>query len=161
MQQLLRFCGTNTHHQNGVTERSIQMISNMAQATILHASMQWEKGIDLSMWHMAVNYTVYIYNNTPRKGVSPADIFTGSNVPHHRLLDIHVWGFPVYVLDPKVRKGKKLPRWQPCSRCGINMGSSLVQHASEVPQVLNLGNGSITTQFHVIFDDQLSTVTSI
>jgi hypothetical protein len=28
--QLLKFCETNTHHQNGVAERAIQIISNMA-----------------------------------------------------------------------------------------------------------------------------------
>jgi hypothetical protein len=37
--QKLSFCGTNAHHQNGVAERSIQTISNMAQAMILHSSI--------------------------------------------------------------------------------------------------------------------------
>jgi hypothetical protein len=36
-QQLLHFCGTNDHHQNGVAERAIQSISNMARFT--NASM--------------------------------------------------------------------------------------------------------------------------
>jgi hypothetical protein len=40
------------------------------------------------------------------------------------------------------------------------MGFSL-QHSSEVPQVLNLSTGRITTQFHFIFDDQFSTLASI
>jgi hypothetical protein len=35
------------------------------------------------------------------------------------------------------------------------------QHASEVPLVLNLGTGSITTQFHAVFDDIFTTVPSI
>jgi hypothetical protein len=35
------------------------------------------------------------------------------------------------------------------------------QHASEDPLVLNLGTGSITTQFHVVFDDLFTTVPSI
>jgi hypothetical protein len=34
-------------------------------------------------------------------------------------------------------------------------------HASEVPLVLNLGTGSIITQFHVVFDDLFTTVPSI
>jgi hypothetical protein len=32
------------------------------------------------------------------------------------------------------------------------------QHASEVPLVINLRTGSITTQFHVVFDDLFTTV---
>jgi hypothetical protein len=35
------------------------------------------------------------------------------------------------------------------------------QHASEVPLVLNLGTGSIITQFHVVFGDLFTNVTSI
>jgi hypothetical protein len=38
-QQMMHFCGTNAHHQNGVAERVTQTISNMARAMILHISM--------------------------------------------------------------------------------------------------------------------------
>jgi hypothetical protein len=38
-QQLLHVCGTNAHRQNGVAERAIHTISNMARAMILHAIM--------------------------------------------------------------------------------------------------------------------------
>jgi hypothetical protein len=40
------------------------------------------------------------------------------------------------------------------------MGFSQHQ-SSEVPQVLNLSTGRITTQFHVVFYDQFTTVESI
>jgi hypothetical protein len=40
------------------------------------------------------------------------------------------------------------------------MGLSTI-HSSEVPMVLNLTTGSITTQYHVVFDDRFSTVESI
>jgi hypothetical protein len=109
---------------------------------------------------MAVNYEIHIYNNTPDKGVTPAEIFTGSTVPCHHLLDLHVWGFPVYGMDPQMQQGRKVPRWQPRSRRGVNLGFSL-QHSSEVTLVLNLTTGSIDTQFHVVFDDQFTTVSSI
>jgi hypothetical protein len=135
---MMHLCGTDAHHQNGVAERAIQTISNMARAMILHASMHWKYGIDASLWHMAVNHAIHIlYNNTPYKAVTPADIFTGSTVPRHRLLDLNVWGYPVYVLDPQMQQGRKLPRWQPRSQRGVNLGLSL-QHYSEVPSVFNL-----------------------
>jgi hypothetical protein len=64
------------------------------------------------------------------------------------------------VLDPKLQAGQKNPRWQPRSRQGIFMGFSNL-HSSEVPLVLNLNTGSITPQFHVVFDDHFTTVSSI
>jgi hypothetical protein len=135
--QLVHFCGTNAHHQNGVAERAIQTISNMVRAMILHACLHWENVIDSSLWPMAVKYVSHVYNQMPKlNGVCPADFFSGSTVPRHRLLDLHVWGCPVYVLDPKLQQGQKLPRWQPRSIQGIFMGLS-TQDASEVPLVLN------------------------
>jgi hypothetical protein len=46
------------------------------------------------------------------------------------------------------------------SSIGMFLGLSQ-QHASEVPLVINLGTGSITTQSHVVFDDLFITVPSI
>jgi hypothetical protein len=107
------------------------MISKMVRAMILHASMHLKEGIDSTLWPIAVNSALHIYNNTLKNGVSSADNFNGSTVPRHRLLKIHIWGCLIYILDPIVQHGKKLLRWQPLSRHGINMGLSL-QHASDV-----------------------------
>ena len=159
--QRLRLCGANAHHKNGVAERAVQSVSNMVRALILRASAHWKDGIDASLWPMAVTYATHLYNHLPNaQGLCPADVFTGSTVPHHRLKDIHVWGCPVYVLDPHLQAGQKLPRWQPRLRRGVFMGFSNL-HSSEVPLVLNLETGSITPQYHVVFDDQFSTVTSV
>jgi hypothetical protein len=73
--QLMRLCGTNAHHQNGVAERAIQTIINMAISMILHVSIHWKDGIDASLWHHAVTYATHVYNTTPKDGVCPADIF--------------------------------------------------------------------------------------
>jgi hypothetical protein len=159
--QRIRYCGANAHHKNGVAERAVQSVSNIARAMLLHASAHWKNGIDSSLWPMAVSYATYQYNHLPNaQGLCPADLFTGSTVPRHRLRDIHVWGCPVYVLDPDLQAGKKLPRWQPRSRRGVFVGFSSL-HSSDVPLVLNLQTGSITPQYHVVFDDYFSTVSSV
>ena len=109
---------------------------------------------------MAVDYATYIYNHLPNASdVAPADIFFGSQLPRHHLRNIYVWGCPVYVLDPTLQQGQKIPRWQPRSRRGLFVGYSPV-HSSNVPLVLNLQTGSISPQFHVVFDDHFSTVHS-
>lgn len=159
--QKIQYCGTNAHHQNGVAERAIRTISNMARAMLLHAASHWRHGIDSSMWPMAVQYAAHVYNSLPRaNNISPSDIFFGTRVPSHKLQNIHVWGCPVYVLNPSLQAGQKIPRWEPRSKRGLFCGLSNV-HSSEVPQVLNLTTGSITTQFHVVFDDLFTTVHSI
>jgi hypothetical protein len=105
-QELLCYCGTNGHHQNSVAERAIQSISNTARAMILHSSMHWKYGIDASLWPMAVTYATHIYNNTPNNGVSPMDIFTGSTIPRHRLMDTHVWGCPSTSSTQRCNRGR-------------------------------------------------------
>jgi hypothetical protein len=134
----------------------VRSVLNMARAMLLHASCKWRDGIDASLWPMAVKYAVYLFNHLPNaQQLFPADIFTGNKVPRHQLLSIHIWGCQVYVLA-----GQKIPRWQPRSRQGIFMGFSNL-HSSEVPLVLNLNTGSITPQFHVVFDDHFTTVSLI
>ena len=160
-EQSIHYCGVNAHHKNGVAERSIRTVSDTARAMILHSAAHWKNGIEASVWPMAVDYACYVYNHLPKSnGVAPADLFLGSTVPRHKLKDLHVFGCPVYVLDPKLQSGKKLPRWQPRSRRGVFVGFSS-RHSSDVPLVLNLQTGSISPQYHVVFDDDFSTVCSV
>ena len=93
-------------------------------------------------------------------GISPNDIFLGTRVPRYKLRNMHMWGCPVYVLNPSLQAGKKIPHWEPQSKEGVFCGLSTL-HSSEVPLVLNLSTGSITTQFHVVFNDLFTTVPSI
>ena len=63
--QMVRYCGVNSYHQNDVAERAIRTVSEMARAILLHASSRWKNGISRSLWPMAIDYSTYIYNNIP------------------------------------------------------------------------------------------------
>ena len=66
-----------------------------------------------------------------------------------------------YVQHPKLQKPRvKIPKWDSRSRRGVNMGFSKM-HSTQVGLVLNLLTGSISPQFHVVFDDMFSAVMSI
>ena len=79
---------------------------------MLHVSVHCKDGINSTLWSMVTEYTAYIYNNMPDSiGISPADIFSGTQFPQQKLRDIHPWGCPSYVLDPTLQQGKKLPKW--------------------------------------------------
>jgi hypothetical protein len=97
---------------------------------------------------------------TPGKsGLSPEEIFTKQKARQDRLVDFHPFGCPVFVLDPKLQQGHKLPKWQPQARQAIYLGHS-PRHAQTVPIVLNPRTGLCSPQYHVVFDDTFSTTTA-
>ena len=157
--QVSSFAGAGAHHHNGTAERAIQTIMNVSRTMMLHAAIHWPDVADATLWPMAVQHAVFLYNHVPDPdtGIAPADLFTRTRWEQRKLHDLHVWGCPVYVLDKTLSDGKKIPRWKPRSKRTVNMGLSR-HHASTVPLVLNPDTGSITAQFHVVFDDWFATV---
>ena len=74
------------------------------------------------------------------------------------LSNSHVWGCRTYVLEPKLQKpGVNIPKWASRSNLGVNMGISKM-HSTQVGLIINLLTGSISPQYHVVFDEMLSTV---
>ncbi len=70
----------------------------------------------------------------------------------------HTFGLPCFVLDSWLQSGVGgAPKWEPRSCLGIYVGHS-PSHAGLVALVLNPLTGHVSPQFHVVFDDQLTTV---
>jgi hypothetical protein len=63
------------------------------------------------------------------------------------------------LLDPHLQDGKKIPKWHPRARRGMFLGFSS-QHSTNVGLVLNLKTGHISPQYHLVFDDLFSTVST-
>ena len=171
MQQLLgsnqwiRISGAGTGHQNGVAERGIQTVVNMARTMLLHAALRSPEGVITSdLWPMAMDHAVWLYNRIPKMdtGLTPMEMWTrASFTPTKDILsNCHPWGCPVYVLEPKLQKsGVKIPKWAPRSRRGMIMGFSRL-HSTLIGLILNMTTRSISPQFHVVYDDMFSTVHS-
>lgn len=47
--QILRFCGVNTHHQNEIAERAIKTFSDISRAMMLHATTHWKDRTDCTL----------------------------------------------------------------------------------------------------------------
>ena len=92
----------------------------------------------------------------PHAKTSPFELFARSEVTPN-LNHFQPFGCPVFVLDNKMQSGKKLPKWEVRSRMGVYLGMSM-QHARSVALVLNLKTGHVSPQFHVVFDDDFTTV---
>ena len=98
-----------------------------------------------------------------QSGLSAIEIWSRSSFEpvSETLSNCHVWGCPTYLLEPKLQNpGVKIPKWDARSLRGVNMGFSKM-HSTQVELVLKLLTGSISPQYHVVFDDMLSTVMSI
>jgi hypothetical protein len=78
MDQEIDFCGVGAHHQNGVAERAIQTVTEMARAMLLHVVLHWPNESDLSLWPFAMDQAVYIYLPNKATSISPIEIFTKS-----------------------------------------------------------------------------------
>ncbi len=150
-QQVIRFAGVGTHQHNGIAERNIRTIKAIARTMMLHSAIHWPDVADPTLWPLAVKHAVFLVNHMPdpRTGLSPHDVFTKTRWEQRKLMDVHVWGCPVYVLDKMISDGKKLPCWTPRSIRTVNLGFS-DKHASSVPLVLNPQTGNITPQFHIV-----------
>jgi hypothetical protein len=74
-----------------------------------------------------------------------------------RIRDAHVFGCPAFVLDSRLQDGKKIPKWDNRVRVGSYLGRS-PQHAGNVALILNPNTGHVSPQFHVVYDDDFTTV---
>ena len=98
-----------------------------------------------------------------QSGLSDIEIWSRSRFEpvSENLRNCHVWGCPTYVLEPKLKDhGVNIHKWAPRSRRGVNMGFRNINPA-QVGLVKNLLTGSISPQYHVVFDEIFSNVASI
>ena len=104
--QSIRFSGVGAHYQNGVAERNIRTVTQLARAMMIHLSIMWPDQANLEVWPFALDQAVYIYNNTPKANhrKSPTELFTKSISTNtsSMLHCLHVFGCSAYVLDLKL-----------------------------------------------------------
>ena len=158
--QDLTFSGVGAHHQNGVAERALQTTVTWARAMMMHQLIHWPTQFDAALWPFAMEHAVYLWNNMPkeRHGLTPAELFSG--IKSHQdeaITRARIWGCPVYVLDPKLQDGKKIPKWSRRSRLGVYLGVSPT-HSSTVGRILHPETGHISPQYHVVYDELFQTV---
>jgi hypothetical protein len=159
--QALTFSGTGAHHQNGVAERVIRTVTSWARAMLLHLVINWPEQTNLKIWSFVINQAVYIWNHMTSKNTRLAslEVFASTRFPsYNHLQRSHVWGCPVYVLEPSLHQdNKKIPKWKPRSRRGMYLEYS-TQHSSDVGLIMNLQTGYVWPQFHVVYDNLFTTV---
>jgi hypothetical protein len=64
--QTISYSGIAAHHENGVAEQLIQMITTWARAMMLHSIIHWPGEARLELWPMAIDQSIYLWNNLPK-----------------------------------------------------------------------------------------------
>ena len=156
--QTLTHCGVGAHHQNAIAESKIKLMCYGARTVLLHAKRKWPTVIATALWPYAMQSIVERHNRLSLdiNGRSPLEKFSNT-IDNIDPTDFHTWGCPVYILDAANQGAIGTPKWEPRSHTGIYLGHSPC-HAGSVALVLHLQTGHVSPQFHVVFDDEFSTV---
>ncbi len=159
-EQTLSFAGVNAHHQNGVAEKRIRDLQELARTSLIFAKRRWPDAITANLWPYAIRQANRVLNKTPSPKDtthrSPHQIFSGSVVdanPKH----FQPFRCPEYVLDEALQSGNIHHKWKDRSRVGVYLGMS-PNHNKSVVLVLSLETGLVSPQFHVRFDPSFHTV---
>jgi hypothetical protein len=157
MGQTVSASGVNAHFQNGVAENQICTLQDAARTMLVHAKHQWPKAINAHLWPYAIQFANDVHMHTPAmEGKMPFSLFSivGDSVPPKHF---HPFGCPVYILSAWMQGNSKGPKWDECTRVGINLGNSPL-HARSITIVLNIETGLASPQFHIKFDGLFETV---
>ena len=157
--QSISFCAVGAHHQNGIIERHIGMLTEKTRTLLLHAKRMWPEMIGPLLWPFAWKAAEFRYNllHLDAKGRSPLQKFSKSDIKSDIKI-LHTFGCPVFVLDSRIQSGfQAMPKWEPRSRVGIYLGHSPC-HAGNITLVLNPKTMHVSPQYHLVFDDTFSTV---
>lgn len=73
------------------------------------------------------------------------------------LQDFHIFGYPVYVLDLRLCNDGKTPKFNPRDLRDIYIRISS-DHAINIYPVFNTETGSVSPQYHNVYDDEYTSV---
>jgi len=159
--QKLTFCGVGAHHQNGIIENKNKVLTQGARTLLLHGMRMWPQMIDSMFWPFAFKAMAERLNSLQlnSKGETPESLLHGVKVEEIPVKSFHTLFCPIYVLDSRLHQagGAGPPKWEPRSRIGVYLGHSPF-HAGSVALVFNPTTGRVSPQYHVVFDDEFSTV---
>ena len=96
--QKITFCGVGAHHQNGIVENQIGLLTRWARTSLLHSKRRWPSAISTLLWPYAFKNSISNYNSFhfDKQGFTPEQRFSDCD-KRLVLTNHHPWGCPVFV----------------------------------------------------------------
>ena len=143
-----------------ITDNGIKQLTLISCTLLVHLQGLWPEYINTMLWPLALKAAQDRLNqlNVNLHGLTPNMRYSGATALTLHLRDFHTVGCPCYALDSRLQTNPKgVPKWGPCARLGIYVGHSSAR-AGNVALVLNSKTRLVSPQFHVVFDDDFTTV---
>jgi hypothetical protein len=139
--QTITFAGVGAHHQNGVVERRIRELQDMARTMLIHAQRRWPKAINANLWPYAIRMENDSINMTPnlkfedhRTPLEPLSLTEVTTNPNHW----HHFGCPVCVLSSNLQQAGGIHhKRKEKARLGVYLAL-----------VMDVQTGFVSPQFH-------------
>ena len=81
---------------------------------------------DIYLCCFSVKHDEWLHNLLPNyySSITPIELLASNKADHCNLSRSHVWGCPVFVLEPKLQNYQKIPKWNCSSLLGQFLGFS-------------------------------------
>jgi hypothetical protein len=161
LNQTIEFCGVGAHHQNGIIENQNKQLTQTAIVLLLHCIRMGPQMVDQMFWPFAIKAAAERINSLhiDTDGHTPESKLYGVNIENIPVKTLHTIFCPCYVLDSRLHNVGSIgpPKWEPRSNICVYLGHSPF-HAGSVALVYNPSTGHVCPQYHVVFDDDFTTV---
>ena len=130
---------------------------------LLHGMYRWPEVIKPTLWPYAVKVASENRNRfycNKNGGTALEKLSLTQSTFKDELKFSHTFGCPCYTLNSRLADGNKISKWGSRVCVGCYLGQS-TQHTGSVALVLNPQTGHVSPQFHVVFDDKLTTINAI
>ena len=121
----------------------------------------WPQMVDSIFWPFAFKAMAECINNlqVDLEGNTPESKLHGVESETIPVKTYHTLFCPIYILDSRLHNAGSAgpPKRESHSRIGVYLGHSTF-HAGSVALVFNPSTGRVSPQYHVVFDDEFSTV---
>ena len=137
------------------------MLTLGAHTLLVHGMQMWPTMIDSMFWPFAMKALAERHNKMQIDvmGQTPESILHNVQIEDIPVKSYHTLFCPTCVLDACLQSsgGAGPPKWEPCSRIGVYLGHSPF-HAGNIALLCNPNTGRVIPQYHVVFDNDFTTV---